>query len=64
MVSYLQSVIQTQRSIWDGVFYENSWRVLSVNDFRKKIHLMFNVRGSEFDFDLKHSDKEYIYLTI
>ena len=25
---------------------------------------MFHLRGSEFDFDLKHSDKGYIYLAI
>ena len=35
-----------------------------MNNFRKKIHLTFHLRGSEFDSDLKHSDKEYIYLTI
>ena len=29
----------------------------------KKIRV-FHLRGSEFDFDLKHSDKKYIYLTI
>ena len=64
MACYLQSGIQTQWNIWDGVFYENSWRAVPVNNFRKKIHLIFHLRGSEFDSDLKHSDKEYIYLTI
>ena len=34
-----------------------------LNNFRKKIHLtIFHLRGSEFDSDLKHSEKEYIYL--
>ena len=46
-----------QWNIWDGVFYENSWRAVPVNNFRKKIHLTFHLRGSEFDSDLNHSDK-------
>ena len=32
-----------------------------MNNFRKKIHLIFHLRGSKFDSDLKYSDKEYIY---
>ena len=28
----------------------------------KKINLIFHLRCSEFDSDLKHSDKEYIYI--
>ena len=35
-----------------------------MNFFHKKIHLIFLLRGSEFDSDPKHSDKEYIYLTM
>ena len=60
MACYLQSGIQFQWNIWDGVFYENSWRAVPVSDFRKKIHL----RGSEFDYNLEHSHKEHIYLTV
>ena len=56
----MQSGIQTQWNIRDGVFYENSLRGVPVNNFHKKIHLIFSLRGSEFDSDLKHSDKEYI----
>ena len=63
MACYLQSGIQTQWNIWDGDFYRNNWRAVSMNNFRNKIHLIFYLRGSEFDSDLKHSDKEYIYLT-
>ena len=62
MASYLQIGIQTQWNSWDGAFYENSRRAILVNNFRKKIHLIFHLRSSEFDSDLKHSDKEYIYL--
>ena len=29
-----------------------------------KIYLIFHLRGSEFDSDLKHSGKEYIYITM
>ena len=61
MACYLQSGIQTQWNIGDGIFYKNSWRDVPVNNIRKKIHLIFRLRGSEFDSDLKHSDKEYIY---
>ena len=60
----MQSGIQTQWNIWDGVFNKNSWRAVPVNNFRKKIHLIFHLRGSEFDSDLKHSGKKYIYLTM
>ena len=60
---FLQSGTQTQWNIWDGVFYKNSLRAVPVNNFRKKIHLTFHLRCSEFDSDLKHSDKDYIYLT-
>ena len=60
MTCYLQSSIQSQWNIWDGVFYENSWRGVFVNNFRKKIYLIFYIKGSEFDSDLKHSDKEYL----
>ena len=35
-----------------------------LNNFCKKIHLIFHFRGFQFDSDLKHSDKKYIYLTI
>ena len=62
MASYLQIGIQTQWNSCDGAFYENSRRAILVNNFRKKIHLIFHLRSSEFDSDLKHSDKEYIYL--
>ena len=48
----------------DGVFYEKKGRVVAENNFRKKIHLIFHRRGSEFDSDLKDSDKEYIHLAI
>ena len=32
--------------------------------FAKKIHLILQLRGSEFDSDLKQSDKEYITIDI
>ena len=64
MACYLQSGIQTLWNIRDGVFYENSWRAVHEDNFGKNIHLIFHLRGSEFDSDLKHSGKEYIYLTI
>ena len=35
-----------------------------MNNFPQKIHLIFQLRGSEFDSGLKQSDKEYMYLTI
>ena len=60
MASYLQSGIQTQWNILDGVFNENRRRAVPVN----KIYLIFPLRGSEFDSDLKHSGMEYIYLTM
>ena len=63
MACYLQSGIQSQSNIWDGIFYKNSWRAILENNFRKKIHLIFHPIGSEIASDLKHSDKEYIYLT-
>ena len=43
-------------------FYKNSGRAVPMNFFHKKIYLIFLLRGSEFDSDPKHSDKEYIYL--
>ena len=49
MTCYLQSGIQTQWNIRDGDFYENSCRAIPVNSFRKMIHLIFHLRGSEFD---------------
>ena len=45
MASYLQSGIQTQWNVWDGVFNENSWRAVPVNNFRKRIRL--RVRSHE-----------------
>ena len=57
MACYLQSGIQTQWNIWDEVFYENSRRAVRVNNCCKKVHIIFHLRGSEFDPDLKHSDK-------
>ena len=62
MACYLQSGIQTQRNVWGGGFYENSWRAVLVNNFRKKIHFILHRRGTEFATNLKHLDKEYIYL--
>ena len=60
MARYLQSGIQIQWNTEKEIFYENSWRVGPVNNIHKKMHLIFHLRGSEFDSDLKHSDKEYI----
>ena len=60
MACYLQNGIQTRQNTWDGFLYENSWRAVLVITFREKIHLIFHLRGSEFDSDLKHSGKEYI----
>ena len=45
-------------------FYENSWRAVPVNNICIKIHLILHLRDSEFNSDLKHSDKEYIYVTM
>ena len=59
---YLQSGIQTQWNIWDGIFYKNSWRTAPLNNFRKKLHLIFYLRGSEFDSDLEHQTRNtYTY---
>ena len=33
-----------------------------MNNFCKKIHLIFSLRSSAFDSDLKHSDRVYIYI--
>ena len=44
-------------------FLQTQFTGRTPEQFRKKIHLIFHLRGSEFDSD-KHSDKEYIYLTI
>ena len=45
-----------------GVFYGS--RAVPVNNFRKKMHFIFHLRGFAFDSDLKHSGKEYVRLTI
>ena len=42
------------------VFYENSLRGVPVNNFHEKIHLIFHLRGCEFDSDLKQSGKKLI----
>ena len=64
MACYLQSGIQTLWNIWDRTCHKNIWQAALLSNFCKKIHLIFHLRGSEFDSDLKHSDKKYIYFTI
>ena len=42
-----------QWNIWGGVFYKTSRQAVPVNNFRKKIHLIFHFGATEFDYDLK-----------
>ena len=64
MMAFRRMVFKLSGTSETEFFKKNSCRDALLHNFCKKIHLIFHLRGSEFDSDLKHSDKEYIYLTI
>ena len=35
----IRGIFRTQSNIYDGAFYENNYRYLAINYFRKKPHL-------------------------